>query len=142
MGDIVGSLRSLARFEHADLSIGNEAADEIERLRGVIKRQASSARTLQATTMQTVEHLAQRDRSEYHAAATLESEREANAQLTAETERLRTERNTAFLAGVKAGLEAAWHAVSDGLEGSGRRADAIRAIDPTTITPVTERADG
>lgn len=33
MSDIVERLRSLAKYEHDDLSIGTEAADEIERLR-------------------------------------------------------------------------------------------------------------
>jgi len=32
MSALIEQLRSLARFEHADLSIGDEAADEIERL--------------------------------------------------------------------------------------------------------------
>lgn len=31
--DLVANLRSLSRYEHADLSIADEAADEIERLR-------------------------------------------------------------------------------------------------------------
>lgn len=41
--------------------------------------------------------------------------------------------------GVKAGLEAAYNAVSDGLEGSARRAEAIRRIDPTAVK---EPSDG
>jgi hypothetical protein len=35
MTDIVESLRAMARYEHDDLSIGEAAADEIERLRAV-----------------------------------------------------------------------------------------------------------
>ena len=33
MTDIVDRLRAMSRYEHSDLSIGDEAADEIERLR-------------------------------------------------------------------------------------------------------------
>lgn len=55
-----------------------------------LKRQAGAARTLQASTLETVRHLHEKDRSEYTAGATLESEREANARLTEEIERLRT----------------------------------------------------
>lgn len=38
MSDITDRLRSLARYEHADLSIGDEAADEIELLRRHVER--------------------------------------------------------------------------------------------------------
>lgn len=34
---LVNQLRALARFEHADLSIGDEAADEIIRLRSMVR---------------------------------------------------------------------------------------------------------
>ena len=37
MNDIVDALRSLSNFEHDDLSIGNDAADEIINLRQRIK---------------------------------------------------------------------------------------------------------
>ncbi|TVR07399.1 MAG: hypothetical protein EA385_12930 [Salinarimonadaceae bacterium] len=33
MSDLIHNLRSMARHEHADLSVADEAADEIERLR-------------------------------------------------------------------------------------------------------------
>lgn len=71
--------RPATRYVRADI---HEAA---------LKRQAGAARTLQASTLETVRHLQERNRSEYTAAATLESEREANALLTAEIERLRAE---------------------------------------------------
>lgn len=38
MNDIAEGLRALARAEHDDLSIGHEAADEIERLRAQVAR--------------------------------------------------------------------------------------------------------
>lgn len=38
MADIVENLRSLSRYEHADLSVGDEAANEIEQLRAEIER--------------------------------------------------------------------------------------------------------
>jgi len=34
--DLVRSLRAMSRYEHDDLSIGNDAADEIERLRNEV----------------------------------------------------------------------------------------------------------
>lgn len=37
MTDLITNLRSLSRYEHADLSLGDEAADEIERLRAVLE---------------------------------------------------------------------------------------------------------
>lgn len=36
MTDLIYNLRSLAALEHADLSVADEAADEIERLRGAV----------------------------------------------------------------------------------------------------------
>ena len=38
---LVGRLRAMARHEHDDLSIGDEAADEIDRLRGALIMGAS-----------------------------------------------------------------------------------------------------
>lgn len=70
--------RPATRYVRADI---HEAA---------LKRQAGAARTLQASTLEAVRHLHEKDRSEYTAGAALESEREVNALLTAENERLRT----------------------------------------------------
>lgn len=91
-----GTTRAMAFLCSVDMALWNdhsnacmEAAAEIERLKSAIKIQASAARALQVSTMQTVAHLEKKDRSEYQAAATLESEREANAMLTEEIERLR-----------------------------------------------------
>src|SRR5690606_32224217 len=50
MSDITDRLRSLARYEHADLSIGDEAADEIELLRGHVER-------LRKRDMEAAEHV-------------------------------------------------------------------------------------
>lgn len=37
MSDLIPRLRALARAEHDDLSVGDEAADEIERLREALR---------------------------------------------------------------------------------------------------------
>lgn len=62
-----------------------------------IKRQSAAARTIQQTTAMIAqnenERLRQIDRSEYTAAATLDSERAANARLTAELEAAEAERD-------------------------------------------------
>lgn len=50
MSDITDRLRSLARYEHADLSIGDEAADEIELLRRHVER-------LRKRDMEAAEHV-------------------------------------------------------------------------------------
>ena len=66
-----------------------EAADRIEELEkqnasleAAIKRQAGAARTLREYTLAEVRHLSDMDRSEYFAAQTVDSERDANAMLT------------------------------------------------------------
>ena len=48
MADIVENLRSLSRYEHADLSVGDEAANEIEQLRAEIERLQSRLANLEA----------------------------------------------------------------------------------------------
>jgi len=64
-------------------------AAEIVRLRAAIKSQASAVRTLQANE-QTEINILRAKRHEWHIAiSSLDSEREANALLTAEIERLR-----------------------------------------------------
>ena len=37
MTDLISRLRALSRHEHDDLTIGDEAADEIERLRAALR---------------------------------------------------------------------------------------------------------
>lgn len=76
---------------------------EIDDLRVAINRQAGAAKTLRECTLAEVQHLKNMDRSEYHAAATVDSERQANAMLTEEVERLRSE-NERLRRGMKANL--------------------------------------
>ena len=64
------------------------AADRIEELEAAIKRQARAARTLRDLTLAEVSHLQDKDRAEYFAAKTLNSEREANEILTNRIEEL------------------------------------------------------
>ena len=64
-------------------------AREIERLKEAIKVQASAVRTLQANEATEINTLRQQKREWYHAVSSLDSEREANAILTTEIERLR-----------------------------------------------------
>ena len=63
-------------------------ADRIEALEAAIKRQSGAAATLRAITLAEVQDLKDMDRSEYNAAKTLDSERDANAILTAQVEAL------------------------------------------------------
>ena len=73
------------------LELTTEAADRIEELEAAIKRQAGAARTLRQLTLAEVQHLSDMDRSEYFAAQTLNSERDANAILTERIEELEVE---------------------------------------------------
>ena len=70
-----------------------DALDELradnERLQKAIIRQAGAAKTLRECTLAEVQHLKDMDRSEYHAAASLDSERNANKVLTDENDKLR-----------------------------------------------------
>ena len=69
-----------------------ERIEELEKqnasLEAAIKRQAGAARTLREYTLAEVRHLSDRDRSEYFAAQTVDSERDANAMLTDRIEEL------------------------------------------------------
>lgn len=64
-------------------------AREIERLKEAIKVQARAVRTLQANEETEINTLRQQKREWHHAVSSLDSEREANAILTDEIERLR-----------------------------------------------------
>lgn len=46
---LIDRLRAMSRFEHDDLSIGDEAADEIERLRALVGRLRHMAKTRRET---------------------------------------------------------------------------------------------
>jgi hypothetical protein len=48
MGDLIERLRALSRHEHDDLSLGDEAADEIERLQSGLARHVDRVCTLTA----------------------------------------------------------------------------------------------
>ena len=65
--------------------------DDVDRLNAAIVRQAGAARTLRESTLAEVQHLKDMDRSEYHAAASLDSERKANEVLTDENDDLRAD---------------------------------------------------
>ncbi len=62
--------------------------DHIIALEAAIERQAGASKTLRELTLSEVQYLKDMDRSEYNAAKTLGSERQANAILTAEVEAL------------------------------------------------------
>ena len=64
---------------------------EVDRLNAAIVRQAGAAKTLRESTLAEVQYLKDQDRSEYHAAASLDSERLANEILTDESGKLRAE---------------------------------------------------
>lgn len=76
--------------------LGDQAADtlaaqakEIKRLNETVRRVQASARTLDATRAEIYDHYAKASQINTEAVTTLDSEREANAILTAEIERLR-----------------------------------------------------
>ena len=81
-------VENMVRFGVSNSAIANETADRIEELEAAIKRQAGAARTLRQLTLAEVQHLSDMDRSEYFAAQTLNSERDANAILTDRIEEL------------------------------------------------------
>lgn len=73
-------------------------AAEIERLQEAIERQASAIRTLHANEQTEINTLRKKRHEWHHAVSSLDSEREANALLTAEIERLTAERDAAVAA--------------------------------------------
>lgn len=112
-----GATAERARSELPDSYI--EELVTIEHHRKVINWQANASRTLQKHTLETVRHLEEKDRSEYNAAKTLDSERDANAILTDEVERLE-----AKLAAVTSALtdehqDNLWNAYNSGHEKDG-----------------------
>lgn len=124
-----------------DFSVCIEAAAEITRLRGQVKRVQSAAKTIMIGEADELRRLREQHREWHLAVNSLDSEREANAVLTCEVEVLRAELAEAHQRGVKAGLDEAakwldnWGDATMGQEiGSYYAATAIRAIDPTTLT--------
>lgn len=93
MTTLTDQLRAMSRREHDDLSLGDEAADEIERLRDAIKRQAAAAKTGMdaATRISSVQLEQARIARAESSPDAIDSERNANAVLTGEVERLRAE---------------------------------------------------
>lgn len=136
-------LARLDDFGHVDAyqaaaTIRAQAA-EIERLNAAIKRQAGAAATLRQATLEEVRRLQEKDRSEYVATQTLDSEREANAKLTAESDALRAEiarlSTPAGAAGVLLGVADTGaladlnHAVMDMIGVAAGHDDEIKVID-------------
>ena len=79
------AIRAKAKMWHLPPGIADNIlalCDEVDRLNAAIVRQAGAARTLRESTLAEVQHLKDMDRSEYHAAASLDSERKANEVLT------------------------------------------------------------
>lgn len=72
-------------------AFAREQGERIAELEKAIKVQANATRTLHQLGIERTRHLEKRDRSEYFAAKTLDSEREANALLTARVEELEAE---------------------------------------------------
>ena len=66
----------------------DEMLDRIEELEVAIKRQASASKKLRSFDLERTRHLEAIDRSEYTAAKTLDSERQANEMLTDRIEEL------------------------------------------------------
>jgi SMC interacting uncharacterized protein involved in chromosome segregation len=102
-------------------------AAEIERLREAIERQASAIRTLHANEQTEINTLRKKRHEWHHAVSSLESEREANALLTAEIERLTAERDA--LAGIVRG----WHWLAVGPDEMGdylHQRELIKASEP------------
>lgn len=106
------------------------AAEAIAALEAAIKRQSGAARTIQATTAMVAqnenERLRRIDRSEYNAAATVDSEREANSRLTEELDaaNARAEKAEADLAAWKANAEALANATTTLLDDMKELADS------------------
>lgn len=113
-----------------------EAAAEITRLRGQVKRVQSAAKTIMIGEADELRRLREQHREWHLAVNSLDSEREANAMLTREVEALRTELAEAHTRGVKAGLEAALKALKTAQYDPApytKGSSAIRAIDPASV---------
>ena len=136
-------------------------------LEAAIKRQAGAAHTLRSSIMTEVQntnaHLSAIDRSEYCAAATVDSERLANSILTEELTRAEAERDTALAqVAVAYDVEAvacaiysargsapyAWSDMTNGMKAPTREqaASVIRALTPAlataALTAMLDRARG
>lgn len=83
---------------------------EVDRLNAAIVRQAGAAKTLRESTLAEVQYLKDQDRSEYHAAASLDSERLANEILTDESDKLRAENELLRTALTKINVGDGWAA--------------------------------
>jgi hypothetical protein len=102
-------------------------AAEIERLQEAIERQASAIRTLHANEQTEINTLRKKRHEWHHAVSSLDSEREANARLTDEVERLTAERDA--LAGIVRG----WHWLAVGPDEMGdylHQRELIKASEP------------
>jgi len=87
VGDIVERLRS---WPNDDIGYdAKEAADEIERLRGIVARVQGAAKTIMIGEADELRRLREKSRQEWAASNSLDSELSMNAILTEENERLR-----------------------------------------------------
>jgi hypothetical protein len=99
MSDLVERLRALSRLEHSDCTIGDEAADELERMQATITEQALQylAATTQAheawqETQRLRAELAKHQESQWHPDwSLLEATREGLHEAWEETQRLRAQ---------------------------------------------------
>lgn len=92
--DLIARLRDAsAKWKDAHLNVASplfgEAADEIEKLNATLEKVRRSALTLTETQRQIYDHYQAASKINREAVGTLDSERECNALLTAEIDRLR-----------------------------------------------------
>lgn len=107
--DLVKRLRANITYSYMPMAIRHqlaEAAERIERLERAIERQASAVRTLQNCEETEINRLRSKERDAHAAVSTLDSEREANAILTAQIETAEHQRDEA-LAALREALDAA-----------------------------------
>jgi len=143
--DRIEELEAANKRLRLEVAHANDTADvAIERakeLEAAIKRQAGAARTLRQLTLAEVQHLSDMDRSEYFAAQTINSERDANAILTDRIEELEVK-----LSSVKLELNAAVKllaAAGDGLRLMARveMAEAKLAVAVEALKKLHRRQD-
>lgn len=106
----------------------------IAELEAAIKRQSGAAKTLRNLTLSEVQHLKDKDRSEYTASKTVDSEREANAILTDRVEELEAQNEA--LKSERAGI------ISTKREQIERLEAALQNVMGHINTPVSRRRLG
>jgi len=127
---VAGSLLTI----HLDML--EEAAAEITRLRATVARVQGAAKTIMIGEADELRRLRERHREWHLAIQSLDSERDANAILTEENERLRAENAEAEQRGARAGLAAALNALKTAQYDPApytKGKYAIQSIDPTKL---------